>query len=324
MDDVSTKNRRSGVIAVHGLCKSYGSHQAVRDLNFNVPEGSVVGFLGPNGAGKSTTMKIITGFMAPTKGSVQVGGYDVFEKPVEVKKQIGYLPEVPPLYTDMLVREYLVFAARLKGVPRAKVRANVDTAVEKTGLQSVQNRLIQNLSKGFKQRVGLAQALVSDPRILILDEPTAGLDPKQMVEVRKLVRELKGQHTVMLSTHILSEVQATCDEAIIINKGRIVAQGPINSLVDKPICRVRLEEREQDLSAKMASIQGVNRVDAKSDGEYWLQLVSKSVSTDQVLRGVLDLQMGIKLWDPDQLESAFISLVEDDEGMLAGSQEAEL
>jgi ABC-2 type transport system ATP-binding protein len=218
------------MIEVRDLTKDYGDHRAIDHLNFSVSKGEVVGFLGPNGAGKSTTMKIITGFMAPSSGEARVAGFDVFESPIEVKKRIGYLPETPPVYGDMLVRDYLEYVARLKKVDPSKIKPQVDLALEKTSLQQVQKRLIQNLSKGFRQRVGIAQALVSDPEILILDEPTVGLDPKQVAEVRHLIQELRGQHTIILSTHILPEVEATCQKVIIIHQGKIVAQDQIENL----------------------------------------------------------------------------------------------
>jgi ABC-2 type transport system ATP-binding protein len=208
------------MIEIRELTKNYGPHTAIQGLNFTVNKGEVVGFLGPNGAGKTTTMKIITGFMAPTSGEVKIGGVDVFESPVEVKKRIGYLPETPPVYGDMTVRDYLKFVANLKDVPKAKLKSHVDDALAKTQLTTVAHRMIQNLSKGFRQRVGIAQALVSQPEILILDEPTVGLDPRQVAEIRDLLKALRGQHTIILSTHILPEVEATCERVIIINKGR--------------------------------------------------------------------------------------------------------
>jgi ABC-2 type transport system ATP-binding protein len=218
------------MIEVKNLTKSYGGIAAIKNLTFTINKGEVVGFLGPNGAGKSTTMKIITGFMAPTTGVAKVGGIDVFENPIDVKKKIGYLPETPPVYTDMYVKDYLTYVAKLKGVQDSEISAAVQRSIAKTQLQSVQNRLIQNLSKGFKQRVGIAQAIVSDPEVLILDEPTVGLDPKQVAEIRDLIQELKGKHTIILSTHVLSEVQATCERIIIINKGEIVAEDTLANL----------------------------------------------------------------------------------------------
>ena len=218
------------MIEVANLTKNYGPYRAVDNLSFSVRKGEVVGFLGPNGAGKTTTMKIITGFMAATSGSVRVGGFDVFENPLEVKKKIGYLPETPPVYGEMTVEIYLKFVAKLKGVEKERLHELVERALKKTDLGSVRTRLIQNLSKGYRQRIGISQALVSDPEVLILDEPTVGLDPRQVAEVRSLIKELAGQHTVLLSTHILPEVQASCQRIVIINKGKIVMQDAIESL----------------------------------------------------------------------------------------------
>lgn len=217
-------------IEVQGLTKNYGPHRAIDDLTFSIKKGEVVGFLGPNGAGKTTTMKIITGFMAPSSGTVKVAGFDVFEDPIEVKKRIGYLPETPPVYGDMSVESYLKFVAKLKGVANDRVHDLVELAIKKTDLGSVRRRLIQNLSKGYRQRVGISQALVSDPEVLILDEPTVGLDPRQVAEVRALIKELAGKHTIILSTHILPEVQASCERIIIVNRGRIVIQDSIDKL----------------------------------------------------------------------------------------------
>lgn len=249
------------MIEVSHLCKDYGPHRAIDDINFSLKKGDVVGFLGPNGAGKSTTMKIITGFMAPSSGSASVAGFDVFENPIEVKKRIGYLPETPPVYTDMYVKDYLKYVSQLKCVPKNQIDSMVKRAIEKTNLGSVQNRLIGNLSKGFRQRVGIAQAIVSNPEVLILDEPTVGLDPKQVAEIRDLILELRGDHTIILSTHILSEVQAVCQKAIIINKGKIVAQDTIENLsqIEKGKNRifVRLRREVTDLKSLFADVDGV-------------------------------------------------------------------
>jgi ABC-2 type transport system ATP-binding protein len=218
------------MIQVSHLTKMYGPRTAVNDLSFEIQKGEIVGFLGPNGAGKSTTMKIITGLMPATQGKVNVAGFDVFENPVEVKRNVGFLPENPPVYTEMKVQDYLAFAARMHQVPSSSVNASVDTALEKTGLGDVRNRLIGNLSKGYRQRVGLAQALVHNPQVLILDEPTVGLDPKQIIEIRELIKSLAGDHTVILSSHILPEVTATCKRIIVINKGTIVAEDTLEQL----------------------------------------------------------------------------------------------
>lgn len=252
------------MIEVRDLTKAYGDRTAIERLNFSVAKGEVVGFLGPNGAGKSTTMKIITGYMAPTSGSVTVAGHDVFESPMEVKKRIGYLPEIPPVYMDMYVNEYLKYVARLRGVSSANLNSMVDMALEKTSLQEVRTRLIHNLSKGFRQRVGLAQALVSDPEILILDEPTVGLDPKQVAEMRRLIHSLKGQHTIVLSTHILPEVQANCERIIIVNRGKIVAEDSLAGLSkrmsggQKLVIRVRRPSGR--LETSLGDVAGVEKV----------------------------------------------------------------
>jgi ABC-2 type transport system ATP-binding protein len=221
------------MIEVSNLVKSYRELKAVQGISFQVPTGEILGFLGPNGAGKSTTMRILTGVLPPTSGSARVAGFDVFEEPIEVKKRIGYLPEVPPLYPEMSVRDYLAFVASLKGVPRKQKKAEVDKAAEQTQCASYIERVIGNLSKGQRQRVGLAQALLGDPPVLILDEPTVGLDPAQIHEVRKLIKSLAGKHTIILSTHILSEVTATCQKVLIIAAGKVVAYDDLDALRSK-------------------------------------------------------------------------------------------
>lgn len=218
------------MIRVTHLTKMYGQRAAIDDLSFHVQKGEIVGFLGPNGAGKSTTMKIITGFMPATQGDVSVAGLDAFTESTEMKKHIGYLPETPPIYMELQVDDYLEYAARLHGVPSAKISSAISKAVEKTNLGDVRKRLIGNLSKGYKQRVGLAQALIHDPAVLVLDEPTVGLDPKQIIEIRELIRSLRGDHTIILSSHILPEVTATCGRIIVINKGKIVAEDTMEGL----------------------------------------------------------------------------------------------
>lgn len=211
------------MIEVRNLVKKYGNHVAVNHLNFTVEKGKIYGFLGPNGAGKSTTMNMITGYIASTEGEVLIDGHNILEEPEVAKKKIGYLPEIPPLYQDMTVQEYLNFAAELKMIPKEKRKSNIEEVMSTTKTIEVKNRLIKNLSKGYKQRVGLAQALLGYPEIIILDEPTVGLDPKQIIEIRDLIKSLGQKHTVILSSHILSEVSAVCDHVLIIDKGKLVA-----------------------------------------------------------------------------------------------------
>jgi ABC-2 type transport system ATP-binding protein len=211
------------VIEVQHISKRYGRVTAVDDVSFRVERGEILGFLGPNGAGKTTTMRILTGYMPASEGRATVAGFDVFDKPVEAKRRTGYLPETPPLYPDMTVREYLDFVGRIKGVPPRERRERVDTVMARTHIADMAARHCGKLSKGYRQRVGLAQALIHNPEVLILDEPTAGLDPKQIIETRDLIRGLAGDHTIVLSTHILPEVAQTCQRVVIINKGRVVA-----------------------------------------------------------------------------------------------------
>lgn len=303
------------MIEVRHLSKDYGSRPAIHDLNFTIKKGEVVGFLGPNGAGKSTTMKIITGFMAPSEGTASVAGFDVFENPIEVKKRIGYLPETPPVYTDMYVKDYLEYVARLKQVPVEKIKSHVSNALAKTNLGEVQNRLIQNLSKGFKQRVGIAQAIVSDPEVLILDEPTVGLDPKQVAEIRDLIRELKGQHTIILSTHILPEVQATCEKAIIIHKGKIVAEDTIQNLstLDKGKSRllIRIRKEIEDLQSILSDMVGVLNIEQGVTKREWkLDVQGGEEMIDALASRIVNKGLGLIELSPTKvdLEDVFLKL----------------
>lgn len=303
------------MIEVTGLTKDYGTRRAIDGLNFSIAKGDVVGFLGPNGAGKSTTMKIITGFMAPSEGHARVAGFDVFENPLEVKKHIGYLPETPPVYADMYVRDYLRYVAALKQVPPQKIEAMVDAAIEKTNLGEVQKRLIHHLSKGFKQRVGIAQAIVSDPEVLILDEPTVGLDPKQVAEIRDLIKALRGQHTIIISTHILPEVQATCEKIIIINKGKIVAQDSIAKLatMEKGQSRlhIRLRKDVQDMSALLSDIREVVHVSKEASGREWkIDVQGGDEIVDAVSAKLVSQGLGLLELSPSKmdLEDVFLKL----------------
>ena len=241
------------MIEVKHLCRKYGEHRAVDDLSFTIENGYVYGFLGPNGAGKSTTMNMITGCLAATSGQVLIDGYDIFEDAQEAKKRIGYLPEIPPLYQDMTVREFLNFVAKAKGVPKQALDEQLFSVVSLAGLEEVEERLVKNLSKGYKQRVGIAQALLANPEIIILDEPTVGLDPKQIIEVRDLIRELGKDHTVILSSHILSEVRSVCDRILIISKGKLVANDTPENL-EKLYAPKSFEEIFLELTGEEAEI----------------------------------------------------------------------
>jgi len=249
------------LIEVKNLVKRYGNHLALDNVSFTIEKGEVVGFLGPNGAGKSTTMNIITGYLSSTDGEVLVDGLSVLDEPEKAKQKIGYLPEVPPLYTDMTVNEYLNFVCDLKKIPSAKKDEVIARVTKQVRISDVRKRLIRNLSKGYKQRVGIAQALIGDPEVLILDEPTVGLDPKQITEVRDLIKNLSEEHTLIISSHILAEVQAVCDRVIIINKGRIVATDTPDNLAKTAIKSNKLEIRvkgpKNDVLNGIAQIPGI-------------------------------------------------------------------
>jgi ABC-2 type transport system ATP-binding protein len=253
------------MIQVDRLTKRYGPVTAIQDVSFSVEKGQIVGFLGPNGAGKSTTMKILSCFMPPSEGTARIAGFDVFSESLEVRRRIGYLPENAPLYADLPVAVYLDFVAEIKGVSRSVRKARVADVMERCFVTDMQHRLIGKLSKGYRQRVGLAQALLGDPEVLILDEPTIGLDPKQITEIRALIRSLAGQHTVILSTHILPEVSMVCDGVIIINRGRIVAQGTESELVEHVFPTARVEVRVAgavgDVEGALRALPAVSRVE---------------------------------------------------------------
>ena len=260
------------MIEVQHVTKQYGRVTAVDDVSFRVERGEILGFLGPNGAGKTTTMRILTGYMPATEGKAIVAGYDVFLNPIEAKKRTGYLPETPPLYPDMTVREYLDFVARIKGVPPAERKTRVATVMQRTRVADMAERHCAKLSKGYKQRVGLAQALIHNPEVLILDEPTAGLDPKQIIETRELIRGLGGDHTIVLSTHILPEVAQTCQRVVIINNGRVVAvDTPENltaRLTGSETMFVHVDAMGAEAGPALASVPGVTRVQASASGGF--------------------------------------------------------
>jgi ABC-2 type transport system ATP-binding protein len=252
------------VIEVQHLTKRYGPVTAVDDVSFKAERGEILGFLGPNGAGKTTTMRVLTGYMPATDGKAIVAGYDVLEQPVEAKRRTGYLPETPPLYPDMTVSDYLAFCARIKGVPRSERATRLRSVMERTQIADVAKRHCAKLSKGYRQRVGLAQALLHNPEVLILDEPTAGLDPKQIIETRRLIKGLGGDHTIILSTHILPEVSQTCNRIVIINKGRVVAVDTPDNLTARlrgsETLYVQVDAMGADAEGMLSSIPGVTRV----------------------------------------------------------------
>jgi len=256
------------VIEVQHITKRYGGVTAVDDVSFSVDKGEILGFLGPNGAGKTTTMRILTGYMPPTDGKATVAGFDVFTHPIEAKRRTGYLPETPPLYPDMTVREYLDFAAKIKGVPPKERRDRVAAVMKRTHVADMADRHCSKLSKGYRQRVGLGQALIHNPEVLILDEPTAGLDPKQIIETRDLIRSLAGDHTIVLSTHILPEVAQTCQRVVIIAKGRVVAvdtpEGLTGRLQGAETLYVQIDAQGAEAEPTLTAIPGVTRV-ATSD-----------------------------------------------------------
>jgi ABC-2 type transport system ATP-binding protein len=262
------------MIEVEHLTKKYGDLVAVRDLSFKVDKGRIWGLLGPNAAGKTTTMRILTGYLPATAGKANVAGFDAFDQTTELKKVIGYLPETVPLYREMTVSAYLNFVSALKQVPSSKRKQALERALKISGLETVRNRLIKNISKGYRQRVGIAQALIHDPDVLILDEPTIGLDPAQIIEIRQLIKSLKGEHTIMLSTHILAEVTQTCDGVVIINEGRLMASGSLEELTASfrkhEGVILKLRQGHEEASSTFKGVPGVERV-SRQDGEFTIE-----------------------------------------------------
>jgi len=284
------------LIEVQHLTKRYGPFTAVDDVTFRVEAGEILGFLGPNGAGKTTTMRIITGYMPATEGKVIVAGHDVFEAPIEAKKRTGYLPETPPLYPDMTVRDYLTFVARIKGVAGREVRGRVDDVMKRTHVADMASRHCAKLSKGYRQRVGLAQALINNPDVLILDEPTAGLDPKQIIETRQLIKELGGSHTTVLSTHILPEVSQTCHRVVIISKGRVVAVDTPENLTARlrgsETMFLQVAATGGDVEPALAGIPGVTRVAVTPSGDGTLGVEVDSAHGHDVRRDLAAAVVG--------------------------------
>ncbi|MDE6103233.1 MAG: ABC transporter ATP-binding protein [Oscillospiraceae bacterium] len=279
------------MIEIKNLTKFYGRNAAVKNLSFTVNDNEILGFLGPNGAGKSTTMNIITGFLPSTSGTVTINGLDIAENPSEAKKMIGYLPEIPPVYLDMKVKEYLKFVAGIKGIKRSERSEQVESAMEKLKIKDVEKRLIRNLSKGYKQRVGFAQALLGDPKYLILDEPTVGLDPNQVIEVRNLIKSLKKDHTIILSSHILAEIQAVCERVVIISHGEIRAVDSIKNLEDSmgtSIVLIMKIEGDKDAVSecikKVSGVTGINDINFEETGIYTYKI---EIESDDVRKNIM-------------------------------------
>jgi ABC-2 type transport system ATP-binding protein len=306
------------MITVKGLTKRYAHTTAVDQISFDVPQGQIVGFLGPNGAGKTTTMRMLTCFLSPTNGTATVAGFDILEQPLEVKKRIGYLPETPPVYPEMRVGEYIAFVGQLKGLSGTALHSRVDYACERCSVADVRNKLIGKLSKGYRQRVGLAQAIVHNPDVLILDEPTAGLDPKQINETRDLIKSLAGDHTIILSTHILPEVSQTCERVIIINKGKIVATDSVSNLQTRArsgesvLVEVAGRNGSLDTAAiqrKLEQVPGVIRVVSKADGQKH-SIFEVESGKGRSIRGDLARAVVESGWDLNELRPAAMSLEE--------------
>lgn len=309
------------MIEVKNVTKKYGKFTAVNNISFTVKDGEVVGFLGPNGAGKSTTMNMITGFIEPTDGTIEVNGYDIMKKTKKAKKQIGYMPENVPLYMDLTVKEFVSYMAELKLVERKARKEEVSSAIKETGLEEVQNKLIKNLSRGYKQRVSMAGALVGNPDVLILDEPTVGLDPKQIIEIRNLIKNLGKKHTVILSSHILSEISQICERVIIINKGKIVAIDTPANLEEKTkeqnILYVTVEDKEEkmpNIKEKIEDIKELEMVKDNEDGTKQYKIVSDAKK--DVRKSLFEVlpKEGITIFElkkaESTLEDAFIKLVD--------------
>jgi ABC-2 type transport system ATP-binding protein len=304
------------MIKVEGLTKRYARTVAVDDISFEVEKGQIVGFLGPNGAGKTTTMRVLTCFLPPSSGTANIAGFDVLENPQEVKKRIGYLPETPPVYPEMEVGEYLDFVGQIKGISGADIRRKRDEVVDRCSLGEVRNKLIGKLSKGYRQRVGIAQAIIHNPDVLILDEPTSGLDPKQIIEIRELLRQLAGDHTIILSTHILSEVEHSCERVIIISQGKLVAQDSVANLTNRlrGAEAVWLEVGAADgrpdaseVQGRLEQVSGVSRVMMKDSKDGRLIFEVESLQGRQIrselARGVVNAG-----WNLNELRAVGLSL----------------
>lgn len=310
------------MIEVKNLTKKYGNFEAVKDISFSIDDGEIVGFLGPNGAGKSTTMNMITGFIEPTEGSIKIDGLDIEKKPRQVKAKIGYMPENVPLYKDLTVREFINYMADLRGIKRAEKKEKINKVIDETGLKNVQNKLISNISRGYRQRVSLAGALVGNPEILILDEPTVGLDPKQVIEIRNLIKSFKGKYTVILSSHILSEVSNMCDKIIVINNGKIVKIDSTQNLINSEkknskIVYVTIDKESTEFDKVVKGLKFVSKVEVTGEDSesksYKLTCkdnendIRKDLSKAFSKAGIIVLEMKL---EEATLEDAFIDIID--------------
>lgn len=302
------------MIQVENLVKNYGNHKALKGINLHVEEGSIVGLLGANGAGKSTTMNILTGYLSYNEGSVKIGGYDILKETLKAKKQIGYLPEIPPLYMDMTVDEYLKFAAQIKGLKKDTLKQSVNEAMEATKIEDVRGRLIKNLSKGYKQRVGLAQAILGNPPLLILDEPTVGLDPNQIIEIREWIKSLSQNHTIILSSHILSEVNAICDYVIIIDQGRVVAQDTPENLAqhfsDESVLKLQIKGEKDIIEETLNETDLIKDFTIKQSKEGGIYDITANASTTKDIRDDLFFIFASKKLPVVKMEHESLSLEE--------------
>ncbi len=309
------------MIDVQGLTRYYGEKRAISDVTFHVNKGEILGLLGPNAAGKTTTMRILTCYMPPTSGTATIAGYDIFNNSMEIRRITGYLPENPPLYSDMRVDDYLDFVSQIKGIEASRRKAEIDTVVEKTSIGDVRNRIIGKLSKGYKQRVGLAQSLLNNPQIVILDEPTVGLDPKQIIEIRQLIKNLSGEHTVILSSHILPEIEQTCQRVVIINEGRVVAEDTVENLTNRlrggQRILLQVEGSEENLRKAIQPLSDIHKMSVEKNQNGILQVTvesDKDIRKD-LAKQIVSANLGLLELSTDRftLEDIFLHLTTKEE-----------
>ena len=309
------------MIEVNDLTRYYGQKRAISNVTFKVKKGEILGLLGPNAAGKTTTMRILTCYMPPTAGSATVGGYDIFDQSMDVRQITGYLPENPPLYTDLTVKDYLMFVAQIKGVEKGKMASEIDGVIEKASIGDVRNRVIGKLSKGFKQRVGLAQCLLNNPQVVILDEPTVGLDPKQIIEIRELIKNLKGDHTIILSSHILPEVEQTCERVVIISEGEVVAEDTPDNLTsrmkggERVVLELEGDEKQvNEVFKSFSDVTGI-KVNSSGGGLIKVEVESKKDLRKEYAQALIAKKIGLLEMQSDKvtLEDIFLHLTTKEE-----------